>query len=68
MHLLYKDLQKYTNKGDALRRVLALMACVKRREEVGLYFTKPWQRVIPKAVHLSKLANATLKMTEDPLT
>lgn len=54
MHLLYKDLQKYTNKGDPLWRVLALMASVKRQEEVGPYFTKPWQHVIPKAVNLSK--------------
>lgn len=62
MHLLYKDPQKYTNKGDALWRVLALMACVKRQEEVGLYFTKSWQEVIPKAVNLSK---RTIKMTEN---
>lgn len=54
MHLLYKDLQKYTNRGDALSRVLALMACGKRQEEVGLYFTKPWQHVFPKAANLSK--------------
>lgn len=29
MHLLYKDLQKYTTTGDALWRVPALMMCVK---------------------------------------
>lgn len=40
MHLLYKDPPKYTNKGDAPWRVSALMACVKRQEEVGRCLTK----------------------------